>query len=105
VRLRSYPTYLMQIMLPKGKVDARILTPCLKLYYYQYKRMEIIFNNQKQEIAEETLMQHALDLWLGDKQQGIAVAVNDTIVHKTQWGTYVLQPDDDILVIRATQGG
>jgi sulfur carrier protein len=67
--------------------------------------MEITFNNRKQELEEQTSVQNALDSWLGDKQQGVAVAVNDTIVPRTQWENYILKPDDNILVIKATQGG
>ncbi len=67
--------------------------------------MEITFNNRKHEIDEQTSVQKALNLWLGDKQQGIAVAVNDTIVPRSQWEDRVLQAGDNILVIKATQGG
>jgi sulfur carrier protein len=67
--------------------------------------MEITFNNRKLEIEEQTSVQKALNLWLCDKQQGIAVAVNDTIVPRSQWEDHVLQTGDNILVIKATQGG
>jgi len=67
--------------------------------------MEITFNNRKHEIEEQTSVRKALNLWLGDKQQGIAVAVNDTIVPRSQWEDRVLQAGDNILVIKATQGG
>jgi len=67
--------------------------------------MEITFNNRKYQIEEQSTVQAALNVWLGDKQQGIAVAVNDTIVPRSQWENYILQPDDNILVIKATQGG
>jgi len=67
--------------------------------------MEITFNNSKYQIEEQSTVQAALNVWLGDKQQGIAVAVNDTIVPRSQWENYILQPDDNILIIKATQGG
>ena len=67
--------------------------------------MEITFNNRKQQIEEQSTVQSVLNVWLGDKQQGIAVAVNDTIVPRSQWENYILQPDDNMLVIKATQGG
>ena len=67
--------------------------------------MEITFNNRKYQIEEQSTVQAALNVWLGDKQQGIAVAVNDTIVPRSQWENHILQPDDNILVIKATQGG
>ena len=67
--------------------------------------MEITFNNRKYQIEEHSTVQAALNVWLADKQQGIAVAVNDTIVPRSQWENHILQPDDNILVIKATQGG
>jgi len=67
--------------------------------------MEIIFNNQTRQIEANSSIQNALDIWIGEKQKGIAVAVNDAIVYKTQWGNYELQPNDNVLVITAIQGG
>ncbi len=67
--------------------------------------MEITFNNQKYQLEEKTSVKHALNTWLGDKQKGIAVAINETLVPKAQWEEHILQADDHILVIKATQGG
>jgi sulfur carrier protein len=36
---------------------------------------------------------------------GIAVAVNQRIISKSDWVTHVLSPNDAILVIVATKGG
>ncbi|HDZ06139.1 hypothetical protein LCGC14_0128910 [marine sediment metagenome] len=36
---------------------------------------------------------------------GIAVAVNENIITKTEWHTKTLNESDEVLVIRATQGG
>lgn len=38
-------------------------------------------------------------------QNGIAVAVNNTIVLKSLWKTTTLVQNDTILIIQATQGG
>ena len=67
--------------------------------------MEITFNNQISQIEANTSIQIALNNWIGDKQKGIAVAVNETVVPKTQWDSYNLQHHDHVLVIKATQGG
>lgn len=67
--------------------------------------MEITFNNNKQEIQEQASVQIIINNLIGDKQKGIAVAVNETVVPRTKWDSYVLQPNDKILVIKATQGG
>jgi len=67
--------------------------------------MEITFNNHPHQIEAKSSIQNALDLWIGEKQKGIAIAVNDAIVYKTQWANYELQPNDNVLVITAIQGG
>jgi len=67
--------------------------------------MEITFNNQISQIEVNTSIQIALNNWIGDKQKGIAIAVNETVVPKTQWDSYELQHNDNVLVIKATQGG
>jgi len=67
--------------------------------------MEITFNNQTRQIEAKSSIQIALNNWIGDKQKGIAVAVNETVVPKAQWDSYELQHNDNVLVIKATQGG
>ncbi|MDN3654109.1 sulfur carrier protein ThiS [Ferruginibacter paludis] len=67
--------------------------------------MEITFNNHTQQIQERSSVQIILNDLIGEKQKGIAVAVNETVVPKTQWDSYVLQTGDKVLVIKATQGG
>jgi sulfur carrier protein len=67
--------------------------------------MEIIFNNISQQIEERSSIQHVLNTLIGEKQKGIAVAVNQTVIPKTEWLNYILQNNDKVLVIKATQGG
>lgn len=38
-------------------------------------------------------------------EKGIAVAVNNQIVSKTKWTSYELAEGENVLIIRATQGG
>ncbi|MBD0823300.1 sulfur carrier protein ThiS [Aestuariibaculum marinum] len=38
-------------------------------------------------------------------QIGIAVAINQQIISKTNWANQLLQDGDNILIIQATQGG
>jgi sulfur carrier protein len=63
-------------------------------------------NNTPHEATENQLL---LDLLAGLGQttqtRGLAVAVNDTVVPRTDWATHAVQPQDRILLIRATQGG
>ena len=67
--------------------------------------MEITYNNQTQEVQEETLVSDFVFSHLGEKQNGIAVAINETIVPKTEWAKTYLKVHDNLLIIKATQGG
>lgn len=67
--------------------------------------MEILLNHQKREIISPSSIRQLLDDLLGEKQKGIAVAVNDSVVPKSSWGSRMIQPNDSILIIKATQGG
>ncbi|WP_407267684.1 sulfur carrier protein ThiS [Tenacibaculum maritimum] len=39
------------------------------------------------------------------ESSGIAIAVNNVIITKKNWSLQLLQSNDDILIISATQGG
>lgn len=67
--------------------------------------MEIQLNNQLKEIAPCLSIQQLLDEVVGQKQKGIAVAINNTVVPKAVWANHVLKANDNILIIKATQGG
>jgi len=68
--------------------------------------MELKINNQHKPFDSENLsVQDLLDLEFPNKQNGIALAVNNTVVPKTNWGTTFLKETDEILIITATQGG
>ncbi|MDN3670866.1 sulfur carrier protein ThiS [Echinicola jeungdonensis] len=38
-------------------------------------------------------------------QRGIAIAVNQQVVPKIQWSDFQLNENDEVLIIKATQGG
>ena len=38
-------------------------------------------------------------------QKGIAVAVNNSVIPKSEWQNKILNENDKITIIRATQGG
>ncbi len=68
--------------------------------------MELQINNQKVQFEQnEISIQIMLNLHCPNKQKGIAVAVNSTVVPKADWENYRLQETDKILIITATQGG
>ena len=40
-----------------------------------------------------------------DPDKGIAVAVNEVVIPKSNWTSFTLKENDKVLLIRATQGG
>ena len=67
--------------------------------------MNITINNQPLEISNTISLKEIVIYQLGEKLNGVAVAVNDTVIPKTNWEQYTLHENDKILVIKATQGG
>ena len=68
--------------------------------------MELSLNQEKRHIDLETVtIKQLLDIEVPQKQNGIAVAVNNTIIPKSDWNSYHLHPNDQVLIISATQGG
>jgi sulfur carrier protein len=68
--------------------------------------MELKINNQTKQLATDSLtVQTLLDLEIPEKQNGIAVAINNTVIPKSNWNSHPIQETDDILIISATQGG
>jgi sulfur carrier protein len=96
----------MQLALTKGKVKKGYPSyPFLK--FNACTGMEIIINNQPKQIPEQDhfTVQQLLQLEIPGKQQGIAVAINNRVVGKAQWATTRICEQDQIIIIRATQGG
>ena len=67
--------------------------------------MELTINHQTKHFAESITIQALLDIEVPAKQKGLAVAVNNSVIPKTDWDNYTLSPTDQILIISATQGG
>jgi sulfur carrier protein len=45
------------------------------------------------------------ELGIGERREGIAVAINDEVVSRTGWSTITLTDDDRVEVVQAVQGG
>ena len=67
--------------------------------------MEIKLNNQIKSFPEQFTIQQLLDDVVPDKQKGIAVAVNSCVIPKFSWSDHFLNSMDEVLIIKATQGG
>lgn len=66
--------------------------------------MEITVNSEIKTIQSELLSVLIKDM-LGEKTKGIAVAINQNVIPKTDWEKTSLKANDNVLIIKATQGG
>jgi sulfur carrier protein len=62
-------------------------------------------NNSAHEATENQPLAELLTALGQTQTRGLAVAVNDSVVPRTEWASHAVQPHDRILLIRATQGG
>ena len=67
--------------------------------------MEITVNSQPKTVNEQVSLLQLLEAMNTSSQKGIAVAVNQTVIPKTEWANYFLKQNDHVLIIKATQGG
>lgn len=67
--------------------------------------MTIFLNNQAKELSEPSSVSALLQLLALEHQRGIAVAINDQVVPRSNWNSYQLKENDRLTLIRATQGG
>ena len=67
--------------------------------------MNIYINSKLQEIPENATIMEALKSSGVTAFSGIAVAVNNAIIPFSSWSNHMLGSDDNLVIIRATQGG
>ncbi len=67
--------------------------------------MEIKLNGETREITEGSNISEIFSQLEIKTTTGIALAVNKKVVSKSKWDSTIIQAQDDILIIRATQGG
>lgn len=61
-------------------------------------------NSQSEQIPKETDLSQLVAL-KNITTRGIAIAVNQKVINRSKWETYQLKENDNILIIKATQGG
>ncbi|MBQ4819779.1 sulfur carrier protein ThiS [Aquimarina sp. MMG016] len=66
--------------------------------------MTVNVNNQSKSILKDSTVIKLLEQ-LDIVSKGIAVAINDEVVSKESWDHVLIQNDDQITIIQATQGG
>lgn len=62
-------------------------------------------NKNKQQHESSLSLLELLQQLNKAEQSGIAVAVNNQVIAKNDWSAQVLQDQDSITIITATQGG
>lgn len=106
VWLRSYPLYLHRIMPAKEKAEAIVFYPPSQgLFGYNSNSMNIYINDTEHELPQDAAITAALDAIGMSSQKGIAIAINNNVVPRTEWHNTTLQANDKVTLIRATQGG
>jgi len=66
---------------------------------------EVSINQQKFLLPEGGCLADVLPLLQLAQVDGIAIAVNDTVIPRSEWAGWRLRDADRVFVIRATQGG
>lgn len=65
--------------------------------------MKIKVNDKEVQTSAETLAQLAAEMNLPAK--GVAVAINQNMIHRSDWETTPLSDGQDIIIINAVCGG
>ena len=64
----------------------------------------ITVNSKEMKVDTQTSLDSLIST-MYSSTQGIAAAINQTVVRRNEWGTTSLNNGDDILIIKATCGG
>jgi len=67
--------------------------------------MQITVNQKEYSLQESCSVEQMLAAVLKTEARGIAVAINQNIVPKTNWRVHTLRHGDQVILIKATQGG
>lgn len=65
--------------------------------------MKIRINNKETDVQAEAILDLAKELSLPER--GVAVAVNNRMIPRTDWQQTALKDDDNIVIIKAVCGG
>jgi sulfur carrier protein len=67
--------------------------------------MDVLVNNKLYAVQTGTTVSALLQFIQFPSDKGVAIAINSQVIPKTAWGQQVLQTQDSVTIIRATQGG
>jgi len=66
--------------------------------------MKLLVNSKEKDFSGKNISELVQSLNI-PSTTGIAFAVNEKVVPKTEWGKFQLKNNDKIVIIKATQGG
>ena len=66
--------------------------------------LEIFVNNKKQQFANSHNLEEIIQA-MEISTNGIAIAINEEIISQDKWKNTTLKNNDNLLIIKATQGG
>ena len=64
----------------------------------------VLVNENPIEVEENATLSQLLQK-VNASVEGIAIAINDEIIAKNAWKSQVIKNNDNVLIIKATQGG
>lgn len=67
--------------------------------------MTVFINNEKREIPLTNILKLLSEEVKLPSVKGVAIAINNQVIPKSEWENYSIQENDKITIIRATQGG
>ncbi len=66
--------------------------------------MKVLVNNKETELVKGNTISD-LAHQLGLPAQGVAIALHNRMIPRTQWNEQILQPGDSLVIIKAACGG
>ncbi len=66
--------------------------------------MKVQVNNKEVETADASTITQ-LTVQMGLPAQGIAIAVNNKMIPRTEWESFTLSENDNLVIIKAACGG
>jgi sulfur carrier protein len=92
-------------MRTQGKVSYLFNASRTISYRCAIMAIPIIYNGSPSETVEKSTLKDYLAAAGIFDQPGIAVALNETVVPRNEWANIEIKANDNIIVIKATQGG
>ena len=66
--------------------------------------MKLLINSEQKDFSGKNISELVQSLNMASTN-GTAFAVNEKVVPKTEWEKFELKENDNVLIIKATQGG